>query len=31
MRRDLVRRLEDLERDANPEVCTWRNLVVAVD
>ena len=31
MRRDLIRRVESLERDARPEVCSWRDLMVAVD
>ncbi|HOI13753.1 MAG TPA: hypothetical protein PLG75_07840 [Methanoculleus sp.] len=31
MRRDLVRRLERLEADANPMVSTWAGLMVAVD
>lgn len=31
MRRDLVRRLETLEQDADPTIHTWKDLVVAVD
>lgn len=30
-RGSIERRLEALERDANPEVGSWRDLVVAVD
>lgn len=31
MRRDLARRVEALEEDANPAISTWADLVVAVE
>lgn len=31
MRRDLVRRVEALEEDANPGIATWLDLVLAAD
>ena len=30
-RGSIERRIERLERDADPEVCTWRDLMTAVD
>lgn len=31
MRRDLARRVEALEEDANPVISTWADLMVAVE
>lgn len=31
MRRDLVRRVEALEEDANPAISTWADLVAAAE